>query len=125
MAFEEALESITIKAGADLSAATNQYKFVTLDANGNCILADALGEHVVGVLQNKPKQNQAATVAVDGVTKCQANAAIVAGANITTAATGRAVTAATGNQIVGQARSAAGAAGELFSLLLRPAGSSA
>src|SRR3954466_13157875 len=101
MAVEEALRCITRRAGADLSATSAQYKFVKLNSSGDVILCAATTDIPIGVLQNKPKQNQAATVAIGGVTKCQAGATIAAAALVGTTAAGLAQTAATGQHTIG------------------------
>jgi hypothetical protein len=64
-----------LKAGADLSAAANQFKGVKLDANGDVVLCDTQGEIPYGVLQNKPASGATAEVAVGGSPKIQAGAA--------------------------------------------------
>ena len=66
MAFSENQLTITLEAGADLSA--KQYYFVAVDTNGKAVLTGDDG-NPVGVLQNKPTSGQAATVCVYGVTK--------------------------------------------------------
>lgn len=118
MAYEEGLKCITRIAGADLTAA--KYRFVEA-ASGKVTRCNAAGESALGVLQNDPDIDEAATVAILGsVTKVVAGAAIALDADITTDNQGRAVTAATGNKIHGKALIAAGAAGEIISVLLQP-----
>jgi hypothetical protein len=54
-----------MKAGADLSS--DQYKFVKHGATeGEVILCSVAGEAAVGVLQNAPKQGEAAEIATLG-----------------------------------------------------------
>lgn len=53
-----------------------------------------------------------------GVAQVEAGAAITAGAQVTTDASGRAVTAATGNNVFGIAHTAAGAAGDMVMVKL-------
>lgn len=53
-------------AGEDLT--DEQYKFVTLDTDGDVVLADE-EDDVVGVLQNEPSEGQSAQILVAGVTK--------------------------------------------------------
>ena len=66
MAFEQSKLTITLEAGADLSA--KQYYFVAVDTSGKAVLTGDNG-NPVGVLQNKPTAGQAASVCVYGVTK--------------------------------------------------------
>jgi hypothetical protein len=108
----------TQKAGADLSAL--QYRFVKRNAAGDVISASVLGERTFGILENKPKSGEAATVHVGmGLMKVVASAAIAMDAPVTTAADGRAVTAGAGHHIHGRAMIAAGAAGEITTFLHR------
>lgn len=119
MAYEEALQGISIPAGADLSAEANLYKVVKLAANG-VVLGSVAGEANVGVLQNRPKLADPAKVGFSGVSKVKAGAAITKGAAITVRADGTVGPAAVGNFIVGTALEAA-AAGDVISALLAPA----
>lgn len=64
----ERFEAETLKAAADLSA--KQYFAVELTANEwECNLCNAATDIPFGLLQNKPKINEAGTVAVRGVSK--------------------------------------------------------
>ena len=122
MAWDEGQGQITdlsFKAAADLSAL--QYTFVKLDANGNLIAAAAAGEKCVGVLQNKPKLGETATVRPVGTSKVVASAAIAAGDYVATTAAGQAKTAlrlvqASGNasNVMGMAMRAAAGAGVII-----------
>lgn len=117
MATENALTSVTLVAGADLSA--GQYLGVKVDGSGNAIACSVNGEQAYGVLLNDPASGEEATVAISGITKAEAGGAIAVGANVAVDADGQFITAATADIIVGIARSAAGAAGEVFSLDFR------
>lgn len=115
MAYESNLDCRTFEAGADLSA--KQYHFMKLNASGQVVSCDAQGEEAKGVLQNDPDAaGKASTVAVGGITKMTAGAAITLNDAITTGADGRAETAATGDVVVGYAREAASADGVLFAM---------
>jgi len=100
--------TITLEAGADLSAL--QFNFVKLDANGKAVVcvADAVGTIPIGVLQNKPTSGQAATVLVVGLTKIEAGVAFDEGARIacsdgsSAADDGQAVVADASDCVVGQ-----------------------
>ncbi len=111
-----------LKAGADLSAAANQFKAVKLDASGDVVLCSVAGELVFGVLYNKPKSGEAAEVVVGGSPKIQADAAINEMDLLATSADGQFAvsTPAVGNtdHIFAIAKDAAAAAGEIISALI-------
>ena len=88
-------------AGEDLSAA--QFKFVTLEADGQIDLADSAGERALGVLLNKPTAGAAATVAMTGKVMVEAGASVTAGDQLQTDAAGDAITAAAGDVVMGYA----------------------
>lgn len=113
MAFEERLELVTAQAGADLSASTNLFKVVKLDANGNVVPVAAITDIPFGILQDTPKSGQAAPVAVGGIVKCTAGATIAAGAPVATMANGELQTAVTTQYVIGTARTSA-VAGDVF-----------
>ena len=77
-------------AGADLSAAANQYKFVEITGAGTVNVCNAATDRPVGVLQNRPLAGQPAEIVAIGITKLQADAALSAGAIIGTSADGQA-----------------------------------
>lgn len=118
MAYEEALTKISVPAGADLSA--SQYCFVTVDSNGKVVLTGD-GAKADGVLQDDPDTStETACVAIAGVTKMKAGAAVTAGDSIASDSTGRGITAATtGDVVMGKALTGASGANALFSLLLQ------
>ena len=105
MAYEESLTSITIPAGSDLSA--KQYYFVKADTDGKAALAGA-DDQALGILQNDPTAGQAATIAVGGVSKVVASAAINAGARVSATAAGKAVTTTASTVSDGTATGVAG-----------------
>ena len=79
---------LSMVAREDLSDA--QYKILNVhDANG-VKLRVAAGAGVLGVLDNKPKSGESATVVVAGLTRCFAGATITAGSFITVTASGTA-----------------------------------
>lgn len=89
MAVMQSRDTRTMIAGEDLSAA--QFKFVTLEADGQIDLADADGENCFGVLLNKPDAaGKAATVVVSGKVMVVAASAITAGDEIAVDAAGEA-----------------------------------
>ena len=109
MAFEETLVNINREASADLSA--SQYRFVTVDANGQVAAAGADAALAIGVLQNKPDAaGRAATVAISGVSKVAVGTGgVTAGAEVTTDASGNVVAATAGQNVVGIALETASA----------------
>jgi len=92
----------TFVAGEDLSAA--QFKFVTLEADGQVDLADSAGENAMGVCLVGGTAGNAVTVCVSGSVMVEAGGAITAGDQIQTGADGTALLAATGDIILGYAR---------------------
>lgn len=101
MAVMQSRDTRTHVAGEDLSAA--QFKFVTLEADGQIDLADSAGERALGVLLNKPTAGAAATVAMTGKVMVEAGASVTAGDQLQTDAAGDAITAAAGDVVMGYA----------------------
>lgn len=101
MAVMQSRDTRTMIAGEDLSAA--QFKFVTLEADGQIDLADSAGERALGVLLNKPTAGAAATVAMTGKVMVEAGASVTAGDQLQTDAAGDAITAAAGDVVMGYA----------------------
>ncbi len=122
MAYKEAEVKISMDAGADLSS--SQHLFVTSDASGDAVVAGA-GVRVVGVLDNDPTSGQAAGVAIEGVTKVIAGAAVAAGADVASSAAGKAITSTSGDYIAGVALQAATADGDLIAVRLSQPGRTA
>ncbi len=116
MALEEAVTSITVEAGADLSS--DQYKFVLVAADGQVDVVAAAGGDADGVLYNKPSAaGRDSTVAIMGVVKVLAGGTVTQGDKVQSGADGRALTAATGDHVLGKALTT-GASGEVISVLL-------
>jgi hypothetical protein len=120
MAIEERLEMVSANAGADLSAAANQFKVVKLNSSGDIVLASAITDVPFGILQDVGTQGHPLPVAVGGICKAMAGATIAAGAPVATKADGTLQTAATTQYVIGTARYG-GASGEVISVLLNPA----
>lgn len=107
MAYSEALRNISLKADSSLAGYTGvpglpgsadpnygfQFRFVKVTGDRTCGLADTTsGEIVIGVIQNKPQvTDQAATVAIQGVSYVQAGGTLVAGEAVKVDTVGRAV----------------------------------
>lgn len=115
MAYEEKLETVTMIAGADLSAA--QYCFVKTNSTAKTIVLCGDGEDAFGVLQDKPTSGQAACVAIGGVTKLKIGASVTAGTAISSGANGLGNTSANGDYMLGYALDG-GANGEIIPVKL-------
>ena len=106
-----------VVAGADLSS--SQFYGVKLDASGDAVLCDTLGEACVGILTNDPASGIAAGITIGGAQKAVSGAAVAAGAFVTVNAAGKFITAASGHAINGVAQSASSADGELITVVLK------
>lgn len=115
MAFSNRLKSESFVASGDHSGL--QYHIVNIV--GAHTVAAALVRTGYGVLQNKPQAGEHATVAVEGITKVAAGAAVSVGDLITSAGSGWAAVVASGSagdkQVIGRALTAA-ASGSVFSM---------
>lgn len=118
-AYSEILETITLPAGSALSGA--QYKFVAISASGNVNLVAASGGlRADGVLYNKPKSGNAATIVVGGVAKVVSAGVIAAGGLVASDSGGAALAAVSGatQAALGRALVASTGAGSVISVLL-------
>jgi len=104
MATMQSRDTRTFVAGEDLSAA--QFKFVTLEADGQVDLADSAGENCLGVLLVEGEAARAVTVVMTGSVMVEAGGTVTNGGAVATDATGRAVDATTSDIIMGYAREA-------------------
>jgi len=105
---------------ANLSA--HQFHIMRLSAANVVSQANSAGQiQQVGVLQNNPdgtNGNQAATVAMLGMTRIVAGSSFAAGDKITTSASGRAVGVTSGAYVIGQAIEAATLDGDIVTVWL-------
>jgi hypothetical protein len=115
MAVIQTRDNRTFIAGEDLSAA--QFKFVTLESDGQVDLADAAGENCIGICLVGGAAGAAVTVAVSGKTMVEAGGTIAAGAAVQTDADGNALTAASGDVVMGYALEA-GVDGQIIAIEL-------
>ncbi len=122
MAVMQSRDTRTFVAGESLAAA--QFKFVTLESDGEVDLADSAGENCVGVCINDPAAGEAATVVMSGKVRVTAGGTIAAGAAVATDASGDAVTASTGNIVMGYATEA-GVDGQVIAIELIQGGNAA
>lgn len=121
MSAMEQVQSITLEAGADLSA--GQFRFVLVAADGQVDLVSAAGGDSDGVLLNDPDAaGKAATVAYAGRVKVVIGVGgLVAGNKVQSDASGEAILAASGDHVLGKCL-VGGAAGELGEVLLSAQG---
>jgi len=101
MAVIQTRDTRTFIAGENLASA--QFKFVTLEADGQVDLADAAGENAIGVCLVGGAAGAAVTVALSGKVMVEAGGNITAGDQIQTGADGTALLAAAGDVVLGYA----------------------
>ena len=118
MAFSESNISVSLPAGADLR--THQYKFVSIDSDGNVVLT-ADDAHADGIVQNAPNTGEPAEVAIMGVAKLACGDAVTRGGDVGSGANGAGKTAATASAVLGTALQT-GADGRVISILFHPRG---
>lgn len=111
----------TREAAADYH--TKQFYFVQIDGNGRALLPTGDGQICVGVLQNDPKQYEAATIVDRGIVKLVSNGTIEIGDNVSCANGGKGKEAVSGEYVLGCALEGDGAVdGALITVLLHPQG---
>ncbi len=107
---------LSMVANEDLSTA--QYKIVNVDGDNGVKLRVAAGAGSLGVLDNKPKSGEHATVVVMGLTRAFAGATVTAGQFVTSTASGTFTNATSGQYIMGKSITGC-ASGSTFQLLLQ------
>lgn len=115
MSVMQSRDTRTFIAGEDLSSA--QFKFVTLESDGQVDLADSAGENAIGVCLVGGAAGAAVTVVISGSVMVTSGGTIAAGAAIQTDASGDALTAASGDVVLGYARESA-VDGQIFEIEL-------
>ncbi len=117
MSYYESVTRISLLASADMSA--NMYKFVTMTSTGFALNTLA-GGPCLGVLDinDADALGKRGSIAIAGVTKVEASAAIAVGAQVASTALGLAVTAGAEDFAQGFALEAAAAAGDIIAVLL-------
>jgi len=89
--FSAAAVRTTLVAGADLS--DKQFHFVEQsNADGRVTVVDAATDRPIGILQNTPKENEAADILIVGGSKVVAGGTASAGQPVFSSASGNAVT---------------------------------
>lgn len=122
MAQKQALHTLSLTAGADLSA--HQFKFVDIVSEYAVNIGSTAGALMTGVLLNQPKQGEAAIVAIGGMTKILLGATVAPGAEIACSAASTASTATSGQQILGKCVEG-GAVNNVGSFVFQPSGAKA
>ena len=120
MATDQSMTIINLEAGQDLSS--KQYYFVSMAADGQ---VDPTGDGLSaeGVLQDAPSAaGYPASIAIAGITKVVAGAAITRGDLVASGSAGKAKTATSGNRVLGIALEAATNDGDVISVLLKVQG---
>lgn len=93
MATDNPGKTISLIADADYSAV--EYPAVKMNGAKSFVVATAQTDEVIGVLQNRPKQGQAGTIMVSGITKVKTGANVAAVGALIVATTAGAVTVGT------------------------------
>jgi hypothetical protein len=113
-----------LRAGGDLRAL--QYRVMRGAGSGYTNMSSvtavtSLGaQQVLGVLQNDPNTDEAATVAFQGLSKVVTGAAVTAQMLATHNASGQAIDAVSGAVVIGRFMEATNAAGEIATIMLFP-----
>lgn len=119
MAESNIRDPYTLKAAVNLSA--NIYQVMRLSAANACnIASNAVDSDMVGVLQNKPEANEAATIADSGLSKIMAGGALSVGDPLTCNGSGRAAAVTSGQVAFGRLLEAAGGDGDIVTCRLFP-----
>ena len=117
MAYEIPGFSFTLPAGADFTA-SSQFRCVSINAAGQAV-APTLGGLCVGIRYTKSRLNAAVTIVQSGIALVESgDATIVAGALLSSTATGTVKVAATGEYVIGQALETSAATGIVIAVLL-------
>jgi hypothetical protein len=118
MAFTQYLETVSLPASGDLSAA--QFKLGQINSSGQVAAISGSGVRVDGVIANKPTAaGQPTELQVGGLVKCLAGAAINPGVEVMSNASALAITATATNYVFGvYVGSAACASGDMIPVLV-------
>ena len=116
MATEQNIYDLSLQAAADYCTTSKQFYIMKIDANGHACLAGAAHGDSIGVLQNKPKQYEAAEIRKVGISKVVCGGSVAIGAEVIGDSDSKAVTATANQRYVGVALET-GAAGRVISIL--------
>jgi len=117
MAYEIPGLSFTLASAADYRTGNGQFRFAKVTTTGKA-QQSVLGEAAIGVRQNTCNLNEAMTIVGNGISMVEAGAAVTAGDQVGSDATGRAKLAASGEFINGRALETATGAGIIIAVLL-------
>jgi len=123
MAIEIPGQVVTVAASTDLSAL--QFRFMTLDSNGEAAVPAGSTAPIYGVLQNKPNaQGIAASIMVNGISKMRPTASTLSVGDLVASSTsGEPIPVAGGDFTVGRVvRGSSGSTGRIISVQLEPIG---
>ncbi len=115
MAVEQRIYDISLEAAEDLS--DYQYHVVEGHAAFSCVASCAASDESLGILQNKPEENQTAEVRRVGISKGVCGGTIPVWSYVTPDANSHLVVAAEGERYVGLAMQA-GVEGRVISILV-------
>lgn len=118
MAFEDKVQSVSLVAGADLSA--KQFTFVEVGSSGTVVTPSA-GAMADGVMYGAPISGNVGEVAIGGVVRVKCGGVVTNGGPVATDGNGLAVNATTGNIILGTALET-GAANAIIAMIFNPRG---
>jgi hypothetical protein len=117
MSHELRLFDLSYEAAADYYTTSKQFFVMKLNTSGRAELSGAAAASMIGILQNKPKQYEAAEVRNLGLSKAVCGDTIACGAKVTADANGAIVTATAGQKYCGTAQEA-GADGRVITILM-------
>ena len=118
MSYEENLETISIEAGSDLSAA--QYLFVDVASDSQIDVVGTKGAKAIGILQDKPAAaGRPGCIAIGGVSKVECGATIAAGAEVISDDDGAALAKDAVSQFVMGTALEGGDAGEIIAIRMK------
>ena len=108
---------LSYQAAADYYTSSKQFYIMKLNSSGYAELSGAADAAMIGPLQNKPKQYEAASVRHLGISKVICGASFSAGTKLTSDSSGKATTATAGQKYFGTAQEA-GVSGRIISVLM-------
>ncbi len=117
MSVEQNIYDLTLQAAADYYTTSKQFYIMKVDSNGRACLAGDANADSIGILQNKPKQYEAAEIRKVGISKVVCGGVITIGNKITGDSASKAVAAAASERFIGVALET-GAAGRVISVLM-------
>lgn len=117
MATEQLVYDLSLQAAADYNTTSKQFYAMKVDSNGRACLAGAADAASIGILQNKPKQYEAAEIRKVGISKAVCGGAVAIGDQVTGDANSKIVKAGTSERFIGIALET-GVDGRVISVLM-------